>query len=239
MPDASDEIVLVTPVWNDAARFAAYGPELAAALASAKLPLRWVIADDGSSADERVRLVALLADFSRVYPKVILHHANAHRGKGSIVREAWALVPDAAWYAFVDADGSVSARDMIGLLRAAADARKSVMGIRRPTTSTPVAMGPWRGIAHRGYRWLVHAWLGLSCEDPQCGAKVILGNDYRRVVHELRENGFAFDSELLVRLVKADCEWREIPVGWTQKKGGKIRPLLDAWGMIAALWRLH
>ena len=63
MPDASDEIVLVTPVWNDAARLEAFGPELAAALASAGLPLRWVIADDGSCADERERLVALLADF--------------------------------------------------------------------------------------------------------------------------------------------------------------------------------
>ena len=47
MPDASDEIVLVTPVWNDAARLEAFGPALAAALASAGLPLRWVIADDG------------------------------------------------------------------------------------------------------------------------------------------------------------------------------------------------
>jgi hypothetical protein len=170
---------------------------------------------------------------------VFLHHADAHRGKGSIVREAWALVPDAAWYAFVDADGSVSARDLIGLLRAAADAGKSVLGIRRPTASTPVAMSLWRGIAHRGYRWLVHAWLGLPCEDPQCGAKVIWGNDYRRVASGLRENGFAFDSELLVRLAKAGCVWCEIPVGWTQKKGGKISPLLDAWGMIAALWRLR
>ena len=183
--------------------------------------------------------MTLLADFSRVYPKVILHHADAHRGKGSIVREAWALVPDAAWYAFIDADGSVSGGDLIGLLRAAADAGKSVLGIRRPTASAPVAMGMWRGIAHRGYRWLVHAWLGLRCEDPQCGVKVILGNDYRRVASELRENGFAFDSELLVRLAKAGCEWREIPVDWTQKKGGKIRPFLDAWGMIAALWRLR
>jgi hypothetical protein len=239
MLDASDEMVLVTPVWNDAARLEAFGPELAAALASAGLPLRWVIADDGSSVDERERLVALLAEFSRVYPNVFLHHADAHRGKGSIVHEAWALVPDAAWYAFVDADGSVSACDMMGLLRAASDAGKSVLGIRRPTASTPVAMSLCRGIAHRGYRWLVHAWLGLSCEDPQCGAKVILGNDYRCVASKLLENGFAFDSELLVRLAKAGCEWREIPVGWAQKKGGKISPFLDAWSMIAALWRLR
>jgi hypothetical protein len=41
------------------------------------------------------------------------------------------------------------------------------------------------------------------------------------VASKLRENGFAFDCELLVRLAKAGCEWREIPVVWTQKKGVK------------------
>jgi predicted glycosyl hydrolase (DUF1957 family) len=55
----------------------------------------------------------------------------------------------------------------------------------------------------------------------------------------LRENGFAFDSELLGHLAQAGCEWREVPVGWTEKKGGKVKPLRDAWGMIAALWRLR
>jgi hypothetical protein len=69
--------------------------------------------------------------------------------------------------------------------------------------------------------------------------KVILGNDYRRVAGGLRENGFAFDSELLGRLAQAGCEWREVPVGWMEKKGEKVKPLRDAWGMIAALWRLR
>jgi dolichyl-phosphate beta-glucosyltransferase len=237
MTDASHEIMLVTPVWNDAARLEAFGPELAAELASAALPIRWVIADDGSTADEQARLAALLEEFSQVYPKVFLHHARAHRGKGSVVREAWALAPDAAWYAFVDADGSVSARDLMGLLCAAVDAGGSVLGIRRPTESTRVEMGIWRGVAHRAYRWLVRVMLGLHSEDPQCGAKVILGNDYRRVVGGLRENGFAFDTELLGRLAKAGYQWGEVPVSWTQKKGGKVRPFRDAWGMMAALWR--
>lgn len=237
MADASNEIILVTPVWNDATRLGAFGPELAAALASAAMPIRWVIADDGSLADERDRLAALHAEFSKIYPKLVLHHANAHRGKGSIVREAWALAPDAAWYAFVDADGSVSARDVTGLLRTAIDTGKSVLGVRRPTASTRIDMGVWRGVAHRVYRWLTRTLLDLHCEDPQCGVKVILGNDYRRVAGRLRENGFAFDSELLRRLAQAGCEWREVPVGWMEKKGGKVRPLRDAWGMIAALLR--
>jgi len=171
MPDASNEIVLVTPVWNDAARLEAFGPEIAAALASAGLPLRWVIADDGSELDERDRLMNLLADFSQVYPKVILHQANAHRGKGSILREAWALEANARWYAFVDADGSVSAGDLMGLLLAARDSGKSAFGSRKASASTRVAMGLWRRLAHRVYRCVARTSLGLHCEDPQCGRR--------------------------------------------------------------------
>ena len=35
-----------------------------------------------------------------------LHFATRHAGKGAVVREAWALAPEADWLAFVDADGS-------------------------------------------------------------------------------------------------------------------------------------
>ena len=50
----------------------------------------------------------------------LCHFAARHRGKGAVIREAWALDPTAAWLAFADADGSVNASDLldlIGLLR--------------------------------------------------------------------------------------------------------------------------
>ena len=239
MLNASDEMVLVTPVWNDSARLRSFGMELAGVLAASKWRIRWVIADDGSESDERAKLVALLADFSQLFPEVSLHFAERHRGKGSIVREGWALVPNAGWYAFIDADGSVEARDSLVLMDQARASGMTVLGVRKRTATTRVAMSAWRWLAHRGYRLLVRVMLGLRCEDPQCGFKIVRGDDYRRVVGCLAENGFAFDSELLLRLARAGCRWREIPVSWVSKKCGKLRPLRDAWGMIAALWRLR
>jgi len=49
VPKAEEEIVLVTPVWNDSKRLSEFGPSLAQALAASELPVRWVVADDGSS----------------------------------------------------------------------------------------------------------------------------------------------------------------------------------------------
>lgn len=234
-----EEILLVTPVWNDSVRLAGFGAALAMALAESPLPIRWVIADDGSDAGEHQPLQALTADFTKIFPQVSLHLAARHEGKGAIVREAWALSPDAAWLAFVDADGSVSPEEMLRLVATAANSGSSVLGIRKRTATTQLVESSWRGLFHRGFLIVVRVVLGLSCEDPQCGAKVLQGASYRRIAGELCENGLAFDSELLFSLKRDGTTWREVPVNWIEKAGGKVKPLRDAWGMLAALWRIR
>jgi glycosyltransferase involved in cell wall biosynthesis len=239
MPESPPEILLVTPVWNDSSRLAVFGKTLARALAVSSLPIRWVIADDGSTGDEAALLTALRNEFAGVFPHVELHFAAHHHGKGSVVREAWALAPDAAWLAFVDADGSVTAEEMLELIQKAIAAGKSALGVRKRTATTTIVESPWRGIAHRGFLLAAHVLLDLQCEDVQCGAKVIKGDDYRRVAHRLCENGLAFDSELLSTLKWSGADWIEVPVNWTEKKGGKVKPLRDGWGMLAALLRIR
>ena len=239
MSEAAPEILLVTPVWNDSSRLDAYGTELAAALAAADLPVRWVIADDGSDVSEVTPLTRLRGMFAEVYPDVHLHFARHHRGKGSVVREAWALEPRAEWLAFVDADGSVNAADMLGLLRAAREEGMSVLAVRERTETTRIEESFFRGLAHRMFLWTARILLGLKARDPQCGAKVLRGEDVRAVAPVLVENGLAFDSELLAHLARQGTRWREIPVNWVEKKGGKVHPFRDAWGMLAALLRVR
>lgn len=235
MPGSPCEILLVTPVWNDSARLAVFGESLATALAESPLPVRWIIADDGSGPAEQENLTRLRERFAAVFPRVETHFAAAHCGKGSVVREAWALGPEAEWLAFVDADGSVSAEDMLELIGHAVRSGESVLGIRKRTDTTTLIESRWRGLAHRGFLLATKLLLGLHCEDSQCGAKVINGDDYRRIAHRLVESGLAFDSELLATLRHDGSFWREQPVNWVEKKGGKVKPLRDAWGMLRSL----
>ena len=239
MPAPPHPILLVTPVWNDSTRLAGFGETLAKALAASPLPIRWIIADDGSKTGEHARLTELHRTFSKVFPHVRLHFAAAHHGKGAVVREAWALASDAEWLAFVDADGSVTADGMLELIASAVASGTSVLGIRKRTATTRVVESPWRRLAHHGFLLAAHVLLDLQCEDPQCGAKILKGADYRRIAHRLSENGLAFDSELLSTLKRDGAIWTEIPVNWIQKKGGKVHPLRDAWGMLAALLRIR
>lgn len=239
MPQPPPTILLVTPVWNDSSRLAGFGAELAQALAATALPIRWIIADDGSEKADRARLASLLEKFAAVFPRVTLHLAAAHHGKGSVIREAWALDAHVAWLAFVDADGAVTAADTLTLIAEAIAADCSVMGIRKQTAETRIKESFYRGVMHRVFLAVADRMLDLRSEDLQCGAKVLRAADYRQIAPQLRENGLAFDSELLCALHHSGAAWQERPVNWTQKKGGKVHPLLDAWGMLKALYRVR
>jgi hypothetical protein len=239
MPESRSHIILVTPVWNDSARLTVYGPSLARALADSPLAVRWIIADDGSEPHEHELLNQLRENLAEIFPQVVTHFAAEHHGKGSVVREAWALAPDADWLAFVDADGSVSGDDMLGLIERAMTSGVSVLGIRKRTATTRVVESLHRALVHRGFLLTARFLLDLRCEDPQCGAKVIKGADYRRIAHQLVEHGLAFDSELLAALSHGGAVWQEIPVNWVEKKGGKIKVLRDAWRMFFALLKIR
>lgn len=239
MPDTTKEILLVIPVWKDSMRLAEFGKSVTKALAESDLPIRWMIADDGSGPEERERLQELCKRFAEVFPRVEVHLAAQHHGKGSVVREAWAQVPDAGWLAFMDADGSVSAEEMLGLIGRAVNSGVSVLGIRKRTETTRITESFRRGLAHRGFLMAARLLLGLRCADPQCGAKVLNGDEYRSIAGLLVEKGFAFDSELLAALNHGGVKWTEVPVNWAEKKGGKVRLLRDAFGMLAALLRIR
>ncbi len=232
-------IILVTPVWNDSVRLAGYGVELARELAARESSISWVIADDGSRAAERPRLEHLLEKFRLVYPNVSVHFAAEHRGKGAVIREAWSLHPGADWLAFVDADGSVNAHDMLGLIDAAVASGESTIGVRKTTDRTRVQEGFIRGIRHRGFLLAVRLLLGFRTEDTQCGAKVICGRSYRQIVTRLIEPGWAFDAEMLAEFHAAGHPWREEPVNWVEKGASRIRPWMDSLRMLVSLIKIR
>lgn len=235
----SEPILIVTPVWNDSTRLAEFGPTLARALAASTLPLCWVIADDGSEPGEIAELQALQQQFATIFPAVQLHLAESHRGKGSIIREAWNADSDSIWLSFVDCDGSTTAKDLLILIEQALKAEQSTIGVRKATEQTQIKESLYRSIFHHGYLLVVRLLLGLRSDDLQCGAKVIRGDDYRTVSRELKEDGFCFDTELLTALKRAGFHWNEMPINWFEKKGGTVHPLRDSWRMFLGLLRIR
>lgn len=176
MPASEQKIVLVTPVWNDSARLEIFGPKLARALADSGLSVRWIVADDGSSAQEQGKVAALVECLTAVYPAVEAMLFSGRSRKGGAIYRAWDACPQADWLAFVDADGAIDAASTVRLLQRAGEggANVAVAGIRHDAADTPVRR-PWgRRLAFRIFTALVRCWGGIDFEDTQCGAKVVL-----------------------------------------------------------------
>jgi hypothetical protein len=231
--------ILVTPVWRDSSRLAVFGHELAHELARRNSDIRWIIADDGSGESEVRRLEELCEKFAGTYPHVRVHPAAVHYGKGSVVREGWALEPEADWLSFIDADGSVTAVEMLDLIEKAQESDRSTIAIRKNTDHTHVHEGPFRWIRHHAFLFVCRMVLKIHSEDTQCGAKVLKGSDYRMIEDQLAEPGLAFDAELLAALTKAGLEWDEEPVNWVRKGGSRVHFIRDVWQMLRALFRIR
>lgn len=234
-------VVLVTPVWNDATRLGLFGPSLARALAASGLPVRWIVADDGSSQEEQGRVQELVRCFSEQYPAVeaMLFAERSH--KGGAVYSAWDACPEADWLGFVDADGAIDADSTIRLIQhaMAQGTNGGCIGIRHDAADTPVDRPMGRALSFKVFSYLVHRLVGIRFEDTQCGAKIVPGGGYRAVASKLKERGYIFDVELLLALDRYGCRIEELRIPWREMAGGKVHPWRDAWPMLAGLLRIR
>ena len=241
VPASDNQIVLVTPVWNDSRRLELFGPKLAQALSSSGLSVRWIVADDGSSALEKGKISALVECMKIVYPNVEAMLFEERSRKGGAIYQAWDACPEADLLAFVDADGAIDPPSLLRLVERACERfpNTGVIGIRRDAEDTPTDR-PWsRALSFRVFSALVRGLVGIDFEDTQCGAKVIPGAAYRAVSERLIERGFVFDVELLQALVAHGCDIEQVAIPWREMPGGKVKPLRDAWGMIGGLLRIR
>ena len=242
MPAMLPKFLLVTPVWNDSVRLEHFGLELAKALAVSGLNITWVIADDGSDTEEVEQLERLKEKFSQIYLDLVLHLHPERSFKGGAIYQSWQQFPDADYYAFVDADGAVSAYELIRMLKCASDSENpdmSFVAIRQFSGPLAVDRSLLRKATFHLFRTLVRGIVGLKWMDTQCGAKVISGRSYRAVSERLVEDGFVFDVELLTTLQQGAWPITELPIMWQEIPGSKLRLWRDLWFMTRGLMRIR
>lgn len=241
MSTDNQDIVFVTPVFRDSGRLSTFGPCLARTFAGSVRSIRWIIADDGSGPDETTRLKEMVADYRQIHPNTEFYEKGEHLGKGGTVRAAWAAHSNATWLAFADADGSVTGATILALMETAMQVGpgQAVLGSRMYSPQTTVVQTPLRRITHKAFAAMARMVLKLPLHDFQCGAKMVDSKSFQAVADQLVEDGFAFDSELLVALHQHGVGLIEVPVDWAEKSGGTVRPLAEAKPMLTALLRIR
>jgi len=187
-----------------------------------------IVVDDGSADETR----AIASDLAAREPRIRLIAAS-HSGKGAAVRRGM-LAARGRWCLFADADLSM---DLNQLPRFFASDGDVIIASREAAGAVRVGE-PWlRHVAGRAFNLLVRLAAVPGVHDTQCGYKMFSADAVRQLFPVTRQNGFAFDVELLFLARRAGLRIREVPITWTYRPGSRVRLRtgVAAFGQILAI----
>jgi putative flippase GtrA len=193
---------------------------------------RITIADNGSTDGTWARALALQAEVPGVRAVRL-----ERPGRGGALRTVW-LASDADVYAYMDVDLSTDLNALFPLLAPLLSGHSDVAIGTRLARGARVARGPRREVISRSYNLLLHATLGTGFSDAQCGFKAIRAGAARELLPLTADDGWFFDTELLVLAERAGLRIHEVPVDWIDDPDSRVNILGTALGDIRGIIRL-
>ena len=192
-----------------------------------------VVADNGSTDGTLDAAEALSNEFPEVR-----YISLEQRGRGRALRRAW-TDSAADIVAYMDVDLSTDLAHLLPMVSAIAQGRCDVaIGSRLLPDSEVVGRTLKREITSRGYSLLFRAMFFTSFRDAQCGFKAVSRRAADDLAPLVEDNGWFFDSELLILAQKCGYPILELPVHWTDDPDSRVRIIRTAWEDVKGLLRL-
>jgi putative flippase GtrA len=210
-------VEIVVPVYNEQATLERSIRTLHAYLTD-RFPLPWLItiADNASTDDTWPIAAALHAD---------LHEVQALRlpakGRGRALRAAWSQSP-APVVAYMDVDLSTDLDALLPLVAPLLSGHSDVAIGTRLAAGARVARGPKREAISRTYNLILRTTLRSGFSDAQCGFKAVRGDVARALLPLVEDDGWFFDTELLVLAEHNGLRIHEVPVDWVDDPDSRV-----------------
>lgn len=231
MDDKLNRMLLVIPCYRESQRLPVFLKDLCMTLEPSH-EVAVLVVDDGSGAEEVQRMRLLIdtvrADFPFVREPLFL---TENLGKGGAIYRGWQDPGPVEWLAFVDADGSCSAKEVqriIELSRSVPDDVGGLFASRIKILGRSVHRLLHRHLIGRVYATLVSELLNIPVYDSQCGLKLVRRLAFEKIKPVLELKDFAFDIELLAALLDSGVKVEEVPIDWHETPGSKVHLLRDS-----------
>jgi putative flippase GtrA len=227
------DLEIVIPVYNEERVLAASVYRLHRYL-SLTLPFSWriTIADNAST--------DLTRDIARVVATDLPHvHVLCleQKGRGRALRAAW-TASRAEVVAYMDVDLSTDLRALLPLIAPLLTGHSEVAIGTRLAPGARVTRGAKRELISRSYNRILHTTLRAGFTDAQCGFKAIRGDVVPELLAAVQDEGWFFDTELLVLAHRRGMRIHEVPVDWVDDADSRVDIVPTALADLRGIGRL-
>jgi glycosyltransferase involved in cell wall biosynthesis len=224
---------LVVPVYNEA-HVLALSIERLHEYLDTSFPFAWrVTIVDNASTDGTWYAAARLA---RDLPHVRALHLD-EKGRGLALRTAWSA-SDAAVVAYTDVDLSTGLDALLPMVASIMSGHSEVAIGSRLAAGAHVARSARREILSRGYNKLLRLVFRTRVRDAQCGFKAARADAIRALLPDVLDNGWFFDTELLLRAERDGMRIHELPVDWNEDTDSRVDIVRTVLGDLAGVARM-
>jgi glycosyltransferase involved in cell wall biosynthesis len=183
-----------------------------------RFPFTWrVTIVDNGSCDATPRIAAQLASELPGVRFVRLER----RGRGLALRSAWST-SDAEVVAYTDVDLSTDLDALLPLVAPLLSGHSDVAIGSRLSSGASVARGPRRELISRAYNLMLRTTFASGFHDAQCGFKAVRADAARALLPEIEDDGWFFDTELLLLAEHHGLRIHEVPVDWVDDPDSRV-----------------
>ena len=227
---------VVIPVLNELQALPGCIDELRAFLGRDMKEHKWriVIADNGST-DGTLEIAKACA---KKHPRQVRYLHLDERGRGRALRRAW-LDSSADVVSYMDVDLSTRLEAFPLLVNAVAREGYDVAIGSRLARGSRTVRSLKRELISRAYNQLIRFGMRTHFSDAQCGFKALSREAARSLVPRVVDNGWFFDTELLVIAEKSGFAIKDIPVEWEEDPDTRVKVARTALDDLRGLARLR
>lgn len=182
-------------------------------------PLTWriTIVDNGSTDATWAVATGLAAGLDGVHARRL-----GVRGKGAAVKAAWRDSP-AEIVAYMDVDLSTGLGALLPLIAPLISGHSELAIGSRLASGSRTARCLKRETVSRGYNLLLRLGLGVGFSDAACGFKAARRDIVRPLLDRVHDDGWFFDTELLLLAEHNGLRVHEVPVDWIEDVDSRVR----------------
>lgn len=230
---ADKSLTVVIPVYNEEVDLPKNLPKLVEFLGKNMAGYNWeIVIVDNASTDKTPEIGERFSEAPR-----IRYLRLDEKGRGRALRNAWnSSQSDILSYMDIDLSSDISFFPR--LIEALEDGSDIAIGSRLRKGARVYGRPFIREVMSRGYSLLFRTLFWTSFTDAQCGFKAVKKETWNKISPLVEDNGWFFDSEMLIIANKAGFKITEIPIEWRDDPNSTVKVAKTALGDIKGLFRL-